>query len=127
LFSTDVKKFFNQLIKVTLGIATFLFMCIIAFANYTPGLDSQFGKLYIRLESTIKGFLAGEDITSGRIYLYEHAFKLFNESPILGIGWRRFQELSVGVINLDRGSHPHNIYFQLLTELGIIGFVLFLI
>src|SRR5699024_230081 len=25
------------------------------------------------------------------------------------------------------GSHPHNIYIQLLTELGLIGFILFVI
>lgn len=127
LFSTEPKRFFNQTFKIIIGIVFFIFTFIIAFANYTPNIDSQVGKLYLRIERTIEGFLAGEDVTSGRIYLYEHALKLFNESPILGIGWRRFQELSVGVINLDRGSHPHNIYFQLLTELGIIGFILFMI
>jgi len=127
LFSTEPKRFFNQTFKIIIGIVFFIFTFIIAFANYTPNIDSQIGKLYVRIESTIEGFLVGEDITSGRIYLYEHALKLFNESPILGIGWRRFQELSVGVINLDRGSHPHNIYFQLLTEIGIVGFILFVI
>src|SRR5699024_1799946 len=58
---------------------------------------------------------------------YDYALKLFNETPILGIGWREFSQLSAGILNSDRGSHPHNIYFQLLTELGFVGFILFVI
>lgn len=127
LFSTEVKRFLNQMMKFIVGIGLLLLTTIITFLNYTPNIDSQIGRFYLRIEKTIEGFIAGEDITSGRIYLYEYALNLFNESPILGIGWRRFQEISIGVINIDRGSHPHNIYFQLLTELGIIGFILFMI
>lgn len=127
LFSTEIKKFFNQFMKVIIGIGFFLLAIIFIFANYTPNVESQFGKVYFRIESTIEGFIAGEDVTSGRVYLYEHALNLFNEAPILGIGWRGFYESSLGVINLNKLSHPHNIYIQLLTELGIVGFLLFMI
>lgn len=127
LFSTEIKKFFNQFMKVIIGIGFFLLAIIFIFANYTPNIESQFGKVYFRIENTIEGFIAGEDVTSGRIDLYKHALNLFNEAPLLGIGWRGFYESSLGVINLNKFSHPHNIYIQLLTELGIVGFLLFMI
>lgn len=127
LFSTESKRFFNQLIKVAFLLIMFLFLGLIIFANYNPDNDSQFGKMYLKIKNTIEGFILGEDVTSGRITLYEHALKLFNEAPILGIGWRGFYESSLGVIRLDKLSHPHNIYIQLLTELGIVGFILFMI
>lgn len=127
IFSTEMKKFFIQLVKVVLGILLGIVGLILSLSFVSFDSESQIGKVINRINETIEGFMAGEDITSGRIYLYDYAFQLFNETPILGIGWRTFSEMSVGVLNNDRGSHPHNIYFQLLTELGIIGFILFII
>src|SRR5690625_3182013 len=56
LFSTEIKKFFNQFMKVIIGIGFFLLAIIFIFANYTPNVESQFGKVYFRIESTIEGF-----------------------------------------------------------------------
>src|SRR5699024_10918747 len=117
----------NKIMKLTIGVGLLILISIILFINYTPTIESQVGKFYLEIERTIEGFIVGEDVTSGRVYLYEHAYNLFNESPILGIGWKGCQELSIGVINSNIGSHPHNIYFQVLTELGIVGFILFMI
>lgn len=127
IFSTEMKKFFSQLTKVLFGVLLGLVGLIVTFFFVSFDSESQIGKVLNRINETIEGLVTGEDITSGRVYLYEYALQLFNETPILGIGWRSFSEMSVGVINADRGSHPHNIYFQLLTELGTIGFILFMI
>lgn len=127
LFSTELNKVSNYIIKYFIGVGATLLIIGIIISRYTPTAGSQFAKVYIRLQNTIQGFLSGEDVTSGRIYLYESSLKHFAESPIFGIGWRKFREISIGIINTDFGSHPHNIYLQLLTELGIIGFVLFMI
>src|SRR5699024_9584960 len=127
LFSTKVKKLFLQLLKI-LTWAMFLFITtIIIFSFYTPDRESQFGKVYYRFENTFTSFLQGEDISSGRLILYEKALKLFYENPILGIGWREFKELTYGLLTSSSGSHPHNIYLQLITELGLIGFILFIV
>lgn len=127
LFSTNIKRFFSQLLKIILGVISSVIIGVSLLAVYTPSPDTPLGKFYDNIKSTINGFLSGEDITSGRTFLYDHALKLFNETPILGIGWRQFSQQSVGILNNDRGSHPHNIYFQLLTELGLVGFILFMI
>lgn len=127
LFSTEFKMFFIQILKIMMGTITFIIGGIALFTVYNPGIDTPIGKLLNNLNRTIEGFASGEDISSGRTILYDYALKLFNDSPILGIGWREFSQLSVGLLNNERGSHPHNIYFQLLTELGLVGFVLFMI
>lgn len=58
----------------------------------------------------------GGDQTSGRIYLYINAIRLFEQKPILGWG--------TGVFSNLFGIGVHNIYLQLLSENGLIGFVL---
>lgn len=128
LFSTELKKFFSKSLKLIFTLIMTIIAWIVLFRVYEPNIDTPIiGKVYYRISDTITGFIAGEDITSGRTLLYDYAFKLFNETPIFGIGWKEFHHLSIGVINQDAGSHPHNIYFQLLTELGLVGFILFMI
>lgn len=113
-------KYFPVL--VITGIGGFLFI-----KNYVPDIDTPFGKLYYRFYTTFEDLNTGNDITSGRSELYTYAFKLFSDNPIIGIGWREFSQVSKGLIHVRIGSHPHNIYIQLLAELGIVGFVLFIV
>lgn len=127
LFSTEIKKFSIQLIKTGFILLIGVIVFVVLLSSYNPNPDSQFGKVFSRISETVEEISTGDDITSGRVYLYEYAIELFKEKPILGIGWRTYSEMSVGVINTDRGSHPHNIYIQLLTELGLIGLILFMI
>lgn len=127
LFSNEFKKILSQFLKVVIGIILGAIALAVTFMIVSFDEDSQVGKLFNRLIETTERVIAGEDVTSGRVILYDFAFKLFRDNPILGIGWRTYSESSIGVLNADRASHPHNIYIQLLTELGIIGFILFLI
>ncbi|MDC7228000.1 MAG: O-antigen ligase family protein [Spirochaetales bacterium] len=60
----------------------------------------------------------GGDITLGRLYFYALALEQFSNSPILGIGWGGFFRMT--------GHDVHNVYIQLLTETGIVGFSFFL-
>lgn len=127
LFSTNKKKFTVQFLKLVFGLLAFIISLILIIVYYTPSPESQFGKIYGRFEKTIEGLITGEDITSGRTILYDYAIKLFYDNPLLGIGWRKYNELTYGLLSSTSGSHPHNIYLQLLTELGIIGLLLFII
>lgn len=127
LFSIELKRFFTHFFKLIFGIVLSLISTIAFFSVYTPDKETPIGRFYNQINITIEGLIAGEDITSGRSLLYDYAFKLFNDTPIFGIGWREFRELSGGILSSNRGSHPHNIYLQLLTELGIVGFILFMI
>jgi O-antigen ligase len=62
-----------------------------------------------------------KDITSGRLTLYIRAWEMFMQNPFYGIGWRQFQENSIGFLSRIRTFNVHNVYLQLLCETGIIG------
>lgn len=57
---------------------------------------------------------------SGRFKLWNYAFDLFRENPILGAGPMHYADISNG-FNL---AHPHNFYLQILSEWGTIVFIL---
>lgn len=83
------------------------------------------------IKRTLKVFqdiLSGSDVTSGRTKLYSAAWRLFLENPIFGIGWWEFRMVhSTGILSTDMSitSDVHNVFLQVLTETGIIGFLLF--
>lgn len=126
IFSKGNKKLIVRMLKAVLLIFMLVLFAILSMIIIDKD-EGPFINLLTKFNDTIESFLAGEDITSGRIHLYDYALQYFLENPFIGIGWREFKEVSVGVINMNKGSHPHNIYIQLLTELGIPGFILFII
>ena len=62
---------------------------------------------------------------------YRSALKMFIENPVIGVGPKIFRELcSEEKYNINEDScstHPHNTYIQILAEMGLIGFSVFLI
>lgn len=63
---------------------------------------------------------------------YKAAFKMFNDNKIFGIGPKLFREYCKkdkykvednGSKNLACSTSPHNIFIQILTETGLIGFL----
>jgi O-antigen ligase len=58
--------------------------------------------------------------------LFQTSLILFKEKPIIGIGPKNFREECKNV-NIKKGcsTHTHNIYIQLLSETGILGFMSF--
>ncbi len=65
-------------------------------------------------------------LQSGRLDLYDYAKQLFHENYLTGIGWGEFIGMSSIVDPGGNNTSVHNIYFQLLCETGVIGFVSFL-
>ena len=55
--------------------------------------------------------------TSGRYELWVSAFQCWSQNPIFGCGFYQLDQYS-GVIS----AHPHNLFIQVLTETGLIGF-----
>ena len=109
-------------LKVVLGSILLLIILIVVSQFVEP--TSMLGK--IRL--TFIGIFQGDDISSGRSYLYKVAFTLFKENPLFGIGFKGFKtEFSQGLLNNDNMYDVHNVYLQLLAENGIIGFLLFVV
>ena len=64
--------------------------------------------------------------------LYESSFLLFEKKPFFGVGFKNYRVDCDNQIDPRPNSpwqfcstHPHNLYLEILTETGIIGFVLF--
>lgn len=79
-----------------------------------------------QLKQVIDRFAVGsgdlDDFTSGRIgYFWINAIEMFLDSPIFGHGWRSFKYSGSGTLN---ANDAHNIYLQLLAEVGLVGFAL---
>lgn len=63
--------------------------------------------------------------------LYKTSFKMFLDSPVIGHGPKSFRKIcKLKKFYIEEKevcqTHPHNIYFQILLETGIIGFLFIL-
>jgi hypothetical protein len=66
---------------------------------------------------------------------YETAYNMFRENKVSGVGYKQFRvrckdnkylEMAKSDLKNARCStHPHNLYFEILSENGVIGFILF--
>jgi len=78
-----------------------------------------------RIELVYRSIEAGDGIggvreVSGRLRLFGAAWEIFLANPVFGIGWNQFIRATSGLLRSDYMTH--NIYLQLLSEMGIIGF-----
>jgi|LFRM01.1.fsa_nt_gb O-antigen ligase len=99
-----------------------LIFVVVIFKDYLAEIP-----LFSRITLSIEGLLLGEDITTGRTDLYAHAWSLFLDNPMFGIGWGNFRLSVIGNVTILTEMEVHNIYLQMLCEMGIIGFVLFIV
>ena len=72
--------------------------------------------------------LAETGSVDSRMPLYQAAWRAWLQNPITGIGTGNFQTQSgryFGVNSEYEGTATHNTYFQILAELGLVGFLCF--
>lgn len=79
--------------------------------------------IFKRLYMTAETLQIGEDVSSGRTALYQHAWKLFKKNPVFGIGWGNYRETVPGTVTLKTELDVHCIYLQVLCEVGVTGFL----
>lgn len=110
-------KIFNLLVTVV-GV-----LFVIEFLKDIPAFSGIF-----------EGFTdQGSDISNGRYVYWLYAIELFSDNPLFGIGWLGFRFNSSNLIlGTNTGNigyvDAHNVYVQLLCEVGLIGaiFVIFM-
>ena len=64
--------------------------------------------------------------------LYNSAWKIFKTYPILGSGLKTYRYESYGLKKKDitiygASTHPHQIHFEILSEIGLIGYILIML
>jgi O-antigen ligase len=66
--------------------------------------------------------------TSERIKLYEAAFSLWKEAPVVGWGWGSTSEVVPKIYTIgNEYPHFHSTYAQLIVELGFLGIIIIII
>ena len=125
--------FFNnfKVEKVILILAK-VFILIILFFN--TGLNDRI--INLTLEDTNLNELNVENLKKGKIVLFNKQYQehyksglyIFIDNPIIGVGPKNFRKVcSEKQYNFSEdtcSTHPHNTYIQLLSETGLIGFLI---
>ncbi len=118
------KKFY----KLKLLLISLFFVCIITIINisdkYEKRFVNQFFNLYLTnpIENIVKSEHGGHYLT---------ALKIFDNNKIFGVGFRNYSEeikkekykKFFYYQSIDPSTHPHQIHFEFLSELGIFGYL----
>ena len=109
-----------------------LFIICILFSIPLLASNGVIDRYIVFFERIIKNISVGSDIdiSSGRIELWKIAWNVFNSAPLIGVGWGSFSNYTGDTFNnINQGiiKNAHNNYLQVLAEMGVIGFVLFVI
>jgi O-antigen ligase len=92
------------------------------YQDFVTNIDQYADNVFLkRFASSYMQSSSGADISSGRDILYQKAWKLYQQEPMLGIGANNFAKIS------NMGTSVHNTYLQVLCEEGLLRFPLFII
>ena len=91
-----------------------------------PFLTSE--KTSNRLKSNIYDYVTNYSLETNQYYaLYYTSLNMFMNSPFIGVGPNNFRKEcnnpDIKISKYSCSTHPHNTYFQLLAEVGILGFL----
>lgn len=86
-------------------------------------LYSAIGVRYDKLFTYLQGGKV-DTSTQLRTFFIDYAKEMFKESPIIGNGVASFSA-QVERTELGKNAYAHNNYWQILSELGLVGFVLY--
>lgn len=116
----DIRKLIPVLVK-------YLMMFVAIVAIFILLANTVMPQLLVTLNRFIH-IAEGTDFTNGRGKMWGLAIELFCKKPLLGVGWFGYREYySVAWYHgsIFQKLDTHNVYLQLLSETGIIGFMLF--
>lgn len=84
-------------------------------------LPQQYQDRYLTLFDEDKSV---DDISTGRVEIWENGLRMFAANPVLGIGAGAFLTANAsGDYGEAMSMNPHSIYVQLLATVGIVGFL----
>lgn len=116
--SKGVTKWIRNLFIAVFALASIVYLCFnVEFLYTTIGYRLETLMNYMMGNSTF----ADDKSTWGRSYLIEWAREAFRSHPIFGIGIGNFQYTN------SFHKYAHNNYWELLANVGIVGFLLYYI
>ena len=110
-----IKKYAKLIVIGILSIILF-----IVASSYIPEITNIINRFELLIETG--------DVMNGRNELYELAFKLWDKNLLIGNGWGSFSyyyQYNLYTPGTLSYLDAHNVFIQLLAEVGIIGFVIF--
>lgn len=94
---------------------------VVAFGDRIPALSNVIDRLSVFFTTSTL-----EESTTGRTLLWDRAIQLWIENPIFGSGWGTYRYYwTDGYQGVSIAAH--NVFLQLLAEIGVAGFVIFMI
>lgn len=108
--------FFKILVHSKNKIMKILVFAVLILVVYNVLLNSEAGQGVLEKNDSYENL---EDVSNGRFDLWEKTFGVFKENPILGVG--------IGSLTDSYELSSHNTYFQLLAEVGILGFMSYIL
>lgn len=111
----------GYVLRVILAVALAVGAAVLIMKN-----EVLYNAIGVRFEKLLTYIQGGKVDTSAKLRMYyiESAKSMFEESPILGKGIENFRVLMDKIYSSDVG-YAHNNYWQVLSELGVIGFALY--
>lgn len=98
----------GRIMKI-IGIGAVAIICLYLISLFMPAILTIVERFQEQIE---KG-----DISTGRFLMWGRAWELFLQAPFSGHGWRWFRYSSFTLVDYD----VHNVFLQLLVEVGILG------
>jgi O-antigen ligase len=129
-----IDKSYFPIKKIGLIFITIISISLIIFANKTIFLkQTELFKRIMIVEDNLHFFEKFKNIKY--IQHYKLAIDVFNDHKILGVGSKNFRfkcqdekyyDKNVMKFNYNCSTHPHQLHFEILSEQGIIGYLLIL-
>ena len=130
LFFINNNKFYlNKIFIILILISSFLFSMFI-----NKDLNNRYMEFFNRINIENQNSNLSEKFGNIKYVVhYKTAFKIFKNYPYLGVGSKNFRHecgkntyynIKDKLTHLRCSTHPHNTHFELLSEHGIIGYIL---
>lgn len=123
----SIKKGANFVIKTFIAICLIIPLTIITYDHLEKPIKYYFDR----------GYKKGVIAESGRDVLFREALIEFTSSPYIGVGLGKYSKKeqenkpqwsnSVKANSILIRNYPHNIVLEILTELGLVGIILFIV
>lgn len=120
LYVGSGKNKFNAIMKIGM-FACGIVIVVGLLSQFLPQISAVFDRF-----AEISGGLDDADATNGRSYLWERAIELWQSSPVFGHGWGTYRYYWEGRLDVAT-STAHNVFLNLLAEVGIAGLLLFFV